>query len=261
MFPKSVLVFILLTAVPAGSDRIVEGFGSLPLSFEPNRGQSSREFTFSSRSYGYSILLNATAGLMKFENKNSIGWHLVGADSKAALHGIDRLPGESNYFIGSKDNWITHVPTFRRVEGDTIYPGIDVVYYGNRDSLEYDFVIHPGATPEAIRFRFDGASRVVAAANGDLVITTGKGDIRQPLPTAFQDIDGVRTSVGAKYAFKSDGSVVFFIGAYDRSKALVIDPQLVYSIYVGNLNYGHGIAVDPAGNILVCGETADPWDD
>src|SRR5947207_7339241 len=76
---------------------------------------------------------------------------LVGANQAAKVTALDELPGKSNYFIGNDPKkWRTDVPTYGKVKYQGVYPGIDLVYYGNQRQLEYDFVVAPGADRKAI---------------------------------------------------------------------------------------------------------------
>jgi len=82
---------------------------------------------------------------------------LVGANPTPAVTGLEELPGKSNYFIGADSkNWHTNIPTYSKVQYQDIYPGIDLIYYGNQRQLEYDFVVAPGADPKVIQLAFDG---------------------------------------------------------------------------------------------------------
>jgi hypothetical protein len=88
---------------------------------------------------------------------------MVGGNTGARVEGQEELPGKVNYFIGNDpEKWRHNIPTFRKVYYKDVYPGIDIVYYGNQQELEYDFVIAPGADPKAIKFRIDGAERIVS---------------------------------------------------------------------------------------------------
>ena len=69
---------------------------------------------------------------------------LVGANARAKVTGLEELPGKSSYFIGNDpEKWRTNVPNYARVEYANVYPGVDLVYYGNQRQLEYDFGLAP----------------------------------------------------------------------------------------------------------------------
>ena len=183
---------------------------------------------------------------------------LAGASFHTQPTGLDRLPGTANYFIGNDpDKWRTNVPTFARVRYAGVYPGVDLVYYGNQRQLEYDFVVAPGATPQPIRLRFDGASALGIETNGDLAIHTTGGTVAFEKPLVYQMAHGLRQLVDGGFELMADGTVGFDLGRYDHSIALVIDPILAYSTYFGGTDADFVVAVasDASGAAYVTGLT------
>jgi hypothetical protein len=186
--------------------------------------------------------------------------NLVGANRAATVAGQNELEGKVNYFIGNDPaKWRTDVPTFGRVRYAEVYPGIDVVYYGNQRRLEYDFVVAPGRDAREIALEFAGAQKVeVDAETGDLLVHVGEETIRQHAPVTYQEVaGGGRREVESRYALRDGGRVEFEVGEYDTSAPLIIDPVLVYSTYLGTseIDAGFSIAVDSAGNAYVTGYT------
>src|SRR5437762_11369184 len=119
---------------------------------------------------------------------------LVEEAHKPPVSGHNELQGKANYLIGKDpEKWRTNVPTYAKVHYRAVYPGIDLVYYGNQRQLEYDFVVSPGANPERIVLGFQGAERLEINAEGELVLHVAGGVIRQRVPVIYQEIDGVRT--------------------------------------------------------------------
>ena len=183
--------------------------------------------------------------------------HLQGANSNAAVIATGELPGKSNYFIGNDPKkWRTNVPSYAQVKYRNVYPGVDLVYYGNQQQLEYDFVVAPGADPHAIAL-YLGAGTASArqghprgvplqlASNGDLVINTEGGEVRFQKPVVYQPTRmigqrtpdyGRRTPVAGKYVIEADNQVRFLVPSYDPTRPLVIDPVLSYSTYLGGNN-------------------------
>jgi len=185
--------------------------------------------------------------------------HLAGANPHPQVVGLDRLPGVSNYFIGRDPrHWHTNVPAYARVAYRNIYPGVDLVYYGNQGHLEYDFVVTPGASPRTIRLAFAGARQVRLNRQGTMVITLPHGDLRQATPLVYQEQGGIRRSVSGRYLPGEGGTIRFQVGTYNQHRPLIIDPVLTYSTYLGGNSYdsGFGIAVDGTGNAYVTGSTA-----
>jgi hypothetical protein len=173
--------------------------------------------------------------------------------------GREELPGKANYFIGNDPaKWRTDIPTYARVGYQDLYPGIDLVYYGNQRQLEYDFVVRPGADPARIVLGFEGADRLEVDTQGDLVLHTAAGAIRQRKPVIYQEAAGRRMEIAGGYALKDGRRVGFEVAAYDPDRPLVIDPVLVYSTYFGGSSgseLGFGIVADSLGNAYVTGFT------
>ena len=83
---------------------------------------------------------------------------LVGANSAPKIEGSDQLPGKSNYFIGNDPSkWRRGIPQYARVNYESVYPGVNLTYYGNQGQLEYDFRVAPGADPNQIALTFEGS--------------------------------------------------------------------------------------------------------
>jgi hypothetical protein len=267
---------------PRATVQVREAYGQLPLSFEANRGQADDAVNFRARGAGYTIALSPTEAVFALANEPArrrdrnhvagseahapfstpptvLRMNLVGANPTASVEGLSKLEGTVNYLTGSDPaRWRTNIPTFGRVRYGEVYPGIDLVYYGNQRRLEYDFVVGPGRDVRAIAFEFSGAESLeIEAGTGDLLVSVGSETIRQKKPVAYQEIGAARRDVESHYALRSNGRIGFEVGAYDRSATLMIDPVLVYSTFLGGTDqdYGNAIAVDSSGNAYVTGFT------
>jgi uncharacterized protein (TIGR03437 family) len=248
------------------------GLLSLPLSFEANQGQTDPAVKFFSRGDGYALFLTPDSAVFKLRSLPGtsspavVRMKLAGANSRARISGTEMLPGTVNYFIGNDPSrWTKGVSTFGRVNYRQTYPGVDLVYYGTQRQLEYDFIVTPGANPQQIALEFSGA-RPTLAPDGDLVLTLDGAPLTFRKPVVYQTIAGTRETIAGNYKLSGD-RVQFALGQYDHSRALVIDPVLVYMTYlggsntdmIGNMTYGgnltQGMAVDPAGNVYVTGTT------
>jgi hypothetical protein len=280
--------------------RVLESYGQLPLSFEPNAGQTDGRVKFLSRGPGYTVFLTSDEAVLALSagSKNSssgkggalamagfrdlstprpevartgavLRMRLVGANKNAQVAGADQLPGATNYFFGKDPrNWRTNVVNYRKVSYSEVYPGIDLVYYGKQRQLEYDFVVAPGSDPGAIKVSFAGAPKMrLDSQTGDLILTTNKGEVRFHKPVAYQTEIGqdehalsteIKNLVESSFVLDAKNSVTFQLGSYDHSKALVIDPTLGYSTYLGGTgnDYATAIAVDSTGSAYVTGYTA-----
>jgi hypothetical protein len=181
------------------------------------------------------------------------------ANPAAKVTGEDELAGTTNYLIGNDPTkWRTNVPTYAKVKYEGIYSGIDLVYYGNQRQLEYDFIVAPGADPRRIAFDVRGARRIRRDEHGDLVLKMGEGEIRWHQPIAYQEKQGARQEIVARYSLTAANRVTFELGKYDASRQLYIDP-LIYSTYLGGSggfgDSGKAIAVDSFGDAYVTGFT------
>src|SRR6185436_16850587 len=209
----------------------------------------------------YTAFLTATEAVLRLDGGATVRLRPVGAD-RARIVGDDELPGGVHYYRDASSTRMS-APTYRRVRYVDVYPGIDLVYYGRPRHLEYDFIVAPGADPDRIGLAIDGADSLELDGEGTLVVHTAAGDVRQPRPVAYQRIGGVRRPVTADYALDAGGGVRLRLGAYDRSRRLVIDPVITYATYLGGTGdeariYFNGevsLARDGAGNLYVTGTT------
>ncbi len=237
--------------------RVAEVYGQLPLSFEANRGQAGGQVKFLARGPGYQLFLTATEAALDLRSA-SLRMKLDGANPDPQVEGLDQLSGKSNYLIGAEpQQWRANVPTYARVRYREVYPGVDLIYYGQQQKLEYDFVVAPGADPGVITLSFAGATQLRLDEQGDLVLETAGGELRQHKPIIFQETELGRQEVAGRYVFKGADQVGFAVDDYDASRPLVIDPVLSYSTYFGGANDDDGLAitVDAAGSAYVTGET------
>ena len=142
----------------------------------------------------------------------------AGTGHPAAVIGDGELGSRSHYLIGPPSNWHTDVPHFARVRYHQVYPGVDIVFYGSRHRLEYDVVLTPGTDVEQVRLRFEGAETLKVDRNGDLILHTKAGKIRQVRPRVYQAVRGGQLAINGKYVLRAANEVGFELGAFDHSK-------------------------------------------
>ena len=298
------------------SQALYDLYQRLPLTFERNAGQTDRRVKFLARGPGYSLFLTGDEAVLALRSRQSsvvsgqlqkttdhglrttdvLRMKLVGVNQAAKVTALEELPGKSNYFVGNDpQKWRTGVPTYAKVKCEAVYPGVDVIYYGNQGQLEYDFVVAPGADPKMIALKIETGkskiqnrkSKIRVDANGDLAVQAEGGEVRFHKPVVYQEEPGVRSQESGGQAATDDGPrttdaanpkskiqdrklldgryvltagnrVSFEVTGYDRSKPLVIDPVLSYATYLGGTggDVAYGIAVDSSGAAYVTGSTA-----
>ncbi len=200
--------------------RLSGAYGKLPLSFEANAGQADSQVKFLSRGTGYSLFLTRNAEFgMRNKEGSALRVRLLGANPAPSVAGLEELPGKSNYFVGNDPSqWRTNVPQYRKVKYEQVYPGVDLVYYGNQRQLEYDFIVAPGADPKAIRLDVKGAKKLAVDAEGALVLHIAGGEVRMRKPLVYQEVSGGRREVPGRFVLR--GCIVNFRTSLDDIKAL-----------------------------------------
>jgi photosystem II stability/assembly factor-like uncharacterized protein len=244
--------------------RVHETRATMPLRFEPADVRGGDRAEFVARADGYAVALadaNAQIAIIPTSGigRTVIAVKLVGGSPTATADALELQSGVTNYLIGnSPSEWRSDVRGYSKIEYHDVYPGIDVVYYGNHQRLEYDFVVAPGASYRAIAIEFEGTTAVWIDRHGNLVMKTAAGDLVQRAPVIYQDVDGTRTPVSGGYIRLGEKRFGFRVGPYDPQRPLVIDPEVIYSTYLGGAREerGGGVAIDGEGNIYITGTTS-----
>jgi len=258
--------------------RIEQAYGKLPMRFEANEGQTDARVKFMARGAGYSVFLTGDEAVMQLHKQElktegtaelrtaetpvesvALRMKLAGSNSSSRVSGIGRLSASSNYFIGSDPAaWRKGISNYSKVKYESVYPGIDLVWYGNQQLLEHDFLIAPGADPSRIKLSFSGMDKMSIDGEGSLALRAGDEDLRMLKPQAWQELTGGRRAISCDYSLSEKNQVEFRLGDYDTTLPLVIDPVLVYSTYIGGIgtDTGQDIAVDDAGAAYISGQTS-----
>lgn len=272
--------------------RMIDAYGRLPLSFVSNHGQTDDNVKFLSHGHGYTLFLTSNEIVLSLDDINTklseekrdlksnekspdkqfskkktlLSMRFKDSNLSPKVYGLDKLLAKNNYFIGSdRTKWIRNTPNYAKVKYEEIYPGIDLVFYGNKQELEYDFIVKPDASPETISMIFEGAENLSLDKNNNLLIKVEGKDVILKAPIIYQLIKGKKQIVTGNYVLSDNDAVNFHIASYDKKEPLVIDPTLVYSTLIGGsgsgsiwyADEGRGIAVDTSGNAYITGETQD----
>ena len=275
---------------PSGADKSkwLHAYGKLPLSFIENQGQAAQEVRYVSHGSQYDLFLTPQEAVVALRHSQHLDFsprhraaslkalhammrkaantttttalhmRFEGANPAPQVKGAERLPGKVNYFVGNDpQKWHTDIPTYAQVKYSQVYPGVDLLFYGHQRTLEYDFVVAPGADPNVIRMNLSGSRKLRLNTHGDILVGVADGEVQLHKPVVYQNIHGRRQEVAASYSL--DGRhISFAIAPYDRREPLIIDPVLDYSTYLGGTNddgAGFGIATDLSGDAFVVGQT------
>jgi hypothetical protein len=260
--------------------RVEAGYANLPLSFEPNQGQTDPRVKFLSRASHHTLWLTNDEAVLavgrRARTSRTGGTHeaarnqgqilpailrmrFIGANSNPRVIGEARQQGTVNYLNGKAEEWRTGIPTYARVRYRSLYPGIDLVFYGNNRELEYDLIVSPGSDPGQIKLGISGAENIRLDAKGNLVLKTAAGDVIQQKPRIYQRKGTNLVAVAGDYVINKKNEVSFRLGSYDRRAPVVIDPVLRYASYLtgggDEDDGGTGIAVDSSNRVVVAGWT------
>lgn len=259
--------------------------------FELNHGQFDRRVHFLARGAGYTFFLTGSDAVLtvaawrhptattnrvhgkglhasvqvvpgriqpKIVSESTLRLHVEGANPHPQVVGLDQLPGVANYFLSNDPHtWRSNVPSYARVMYRNIYPGVNLVYYGHQGTLEYDWQVQPGANPRAIALTIEGAQALHLDSQGNLVLQTAQGAITQQAPIVYQDVAGQRRVIATRYLLTGPHRIGFAVGSYNPKHALIIDPVLSFSTYLGGTgdDSGYSIAVDSTGDTYIVGGT------
>jgi hypothetical protein len=230
--------------------RVRAALRGAPLSFEENVGQAGSAAKFAARGNNFLLALTPEEAALcihtphvrekrppqldpegqswadALEATAVVRVEFAGGNPSAHLTGLDAQPGTINFFLGNDPSrWHRNVPHYGRVRYEGLYPGVDAVFYGDRRQMEFDFVVAPGADPNAIRMRVEGAGSVELSADGGVVGRTAAGIVSLLPPKLYQQRDGTRTEIAGRYVWRAPGEIGFEVAAYDSTQSLIIDPQ------------------------------------
>jgi hypothetical protein len=247
------------------TQKALQDYGNLPLHFEMNQGQVDKTVKYIARGQGYTLTLSSQKAVLKLVDAHKKGAAIrmtfPGSNVNSLIEGQQLADTKINYFIGNdKSKWLKDVATFRETLQRDVWPGIDLVWHGRRQQLEYDFIVKPGVNPSQIQLAFDGATAKIDG-EGNLILQTGAGNVTHQAPVIYQDAVSGRKVIPGKYVL-SNNIVRFEVGNYDRTQPLVIDPVLVYSSYLGGNSFdlGAAVAIDDLGQAVVVGSTRSSED-
>jgi len=235
----------------------------LPLVYERIPGATDDAPGFQARARGHTTVLAADGATIHLARQgaeaSTLRMRWVGAAARPAMRPEAPLASHTSHFLGdAPDRWHTGIVHHQRVRYVALWSGIDAVFHGSDRALEYDFIVAPGADHRRIRLRFEGAGTVAIDPEGHLVLGTRGGDVVQRRPVLYQDLEGVRVPVTGRWRIdRATRTVGFDVGAYDRTRPLVIDPVMAFGGHLGGADseVARSIATDAGGNVYLAGST------
>ncbi len=236
----------------------------MPLAFEANQGQADPSVKFLARAKGYSLFLTPSLAVMVLKapagdrQADTIRMSLYGGNTAPVIQGQGVLAAKTNYLLGSDPKkWVKNVANYSKVALKRVYPGIDLVYYGKEGQIEYDFIVAPGANPGLIAMNFAGAEQITLNNKGGLVLKSASGQVVFNAPLLYQKTGTVKTSVKGRFVVASNKQVHFEVGAYDKTRELIIDPSISFSTFLGTTvdDKANALATDASGNVYMTGQT------
>lgn len=261
-------------------------FGKLPLYFVENRGQAGGEVAYQTLGGDHQAHFAATGVWLTQTQAARRETDAAQSDSsplrRVALHrepsrswalkleflgarevtprGVAPAETKVSDFRGKPERWRTGLATHTELVYPDLWSGIDLRYGGDKGRLKSTFAVKPGADPGRIRLAWRGAERVALTDAGRLRVETPLGIIEEDRPVAWQEREGRRVPVAARYALETDSAggwrYGFELGEYDPALPLVIDPvTLGYAGFLGGGDTISGIVVDSAGAAYVTGQT------
>ncbi|MBL6978782.1 MAG: SBBP repeat-containing protein [Desulfobacteraceae bacterium] len=273
----------------ADKESTLKAYSKLPLYFIENKGQLDPKVRFYVKTSGQTLYFTDEGivfDLLRGEKETGKGTEVAkksrqtkgvkterlvfnlgfeNAREGILIEGLDRQDARINYFVGNDRNkWKRGIPTYKGVVYKGVYKGIDLKIFGNGKDIEYEFIVNPGGNPGDILLTYNGIEGIATNGEGELLIATAFGELKETRPYIYQEIEGER-SVDGSFEIRSPASQSqtrkfsygFQVASYNPSYPLIIDPTLSYSTYLGgsSSDAGTGIAVDSSGNAYLTGYT------
>ncbi|MFW3146997.1 MAG: fibronectin type III domain-containing protein [Thermoplasmatota archaeon] len=177
--------------------------------------------------------------------------------SRAVPSGRESLGQVNNYFYGSDPSgWVSGARSFKGANYKEAWDGIDINFNIGEEGVKYEFVVAPFANPEDISLEIAG-HRAVNARSDDLVIELEDGRYFAETELKAFYLDDPDRSIEVEFTFTEPDRIGYILGDYDRSRAIVIDPLLLNSTYIG-IEAGEGctkIISGPDGCIYGIGDS------
>jgi len=236
---------------PETRAKVAQAYGKLPLTFIENKGQMDSKVRFYVSGSAGTIFFTNQEIVMEFvkrenpkdkqdkpgikssldtstttvtEHRLVLRRKFLNPNPSCQLIGIEQLPGKVNILRGNDPaKWKQDISTYKEIKYQNLYPGIDLVYRGNNNQLEYTIRVSPNAKIQSFEMMMEGANQLNIKENGDLAIETLLGTFLEKKPATYQEIQGKKTTIPSKFVLRKKNTVIYDIGKYDRSLPLFIE--------------------------------------
>jgi Domain of unknown function DUF11/Beta-propeller repeat len=275
MFPAAIVILLAtvttsLFAQSTSSQKPGSPSINVPLAFEANRGQTAPQVRYLARTSEGVVFLTQDGFTISLPRAGSFRMLFDKANASPATAAEQPLIARSNYLSRDPGKSIVNLENFGAVRYQSVYPRIDVRFYGRGQHLEHDFLVAPGADANQIALRLDGIDKASMSSSGAVELKLGKITLDESAPVAWQMVNGARRQVHAEWKITGDNRLGISLGQYDHNLPLTIDPVLAYSTHLGgntaqDIELGstfpadtfiRNIALDGAGNVFVSGNTS-----
>ena len=250
---------LILTVIVAltGNSAIAKQ-SQLPGFFVENHGQAAPDIRFIMRRPN-GMAYFANNGLTISLAKRSLGINFLNCSPNVILETRENLRAVANFFQGNDSiNWRSDVKLFKQLVYRDLWPGVDVIYGTSTAGFKSEFRLAPGAHPAAVRWNYGPDAQIGKDGDGTLIVRMGDEIVREAAPVIYQNILGTRVAVKGEYTIESGGQVGFHVGNYDNTYELVIDPEIVFTSFLGGSGQDAATSVttDAYGNIIIAGYTS-----
>lgn len=203
--------------------------------FEENRGQTDPAVRYVARVAGQTAFFTDKELVLELAGPRRTVVRLSFPGRQGTASWEATTPAETiSYYVGNDPRrWVKDAPRYERLCWRGIYPGVDAVFYGRDDRLEYDLVLAPGADPSVVRLRVDGPARPRLQSDGAITVPTPAGPWRQRPPLVYQEVEGTQHPVAGRFVSAGRGTFRLALGRYAKDRPLVVDPILEASTYLG----------------------------
>jgi hypothetical protein len=226
---------------PSNAPALSNGFGRLPVYFVENVGQYDTGVAYTIHGRDQTVYFTQQGVTFSLFDRSAGRWNVkldfLDSNPDVEIIGQGEQTAAFSYFRGARSEWKTGASARTGIVYRNLWPGIDLIYGGERDRLKYSFIVHPGADPGRIRLAWRGASGVDVAPSGELEISTPVRVFRDEAPVSYQSSGEGTQPVSTAYRIVENkthfGSVLtdttygFEIGEYDRTRDLIIDPAVL----------------------------------